>query len=135
MKNYSAPEYLVATDSFYARHLSRKSWPYITNIECEDVLSFNEQIYNYMWGPTEFSATGTLIDFDRTADLYSIDEPILFVTGEYDEARPETMYNYQKLAKNAKVEIIDDAAHMTMIDQPEQLAQVIREFLKSVDIK
>ena len=133
LKNYSAPAYLAATDSFYTRHLSRTSWPYIPNIECENVPKFNEQVYNYMWGPTEFTATGRLIDFDRTADLDKIEEPILFITGEYDEARPETMYKYQKLSKNAKVEIIGNAAHMTMIDQPEQVAQTISRFLIDVD--
>lgn len=133
LMNYSAPEYLAATDSFYTRHLSLKSWPYIPNVECDSVPDFNEQVYNYMWGPTEFTATGTLKDFDRTADLAKITEPILFVTGEYDEARPETMYKYQKLSKNASVEIIGDAAHMTMIDQPEKVAEAIDRFLKNLD--
>ncbi|MDX1408145.1 MAG: proline iminopeptidase-family hydrolase [Saprospiraceae bacterium] len=133
LKDYSAPSYAAATDSFYARHLSRKSWPYPPISECEDVPGFNEQVYNYMWGPTEFTATGTLLDFDRTADLTQIDQPILFVTGEYDEARPETMYKYQALSQNATVEIISEAAHMTMIDQPERLAEVISRFLSNVE--
>jgi proline iminopeptidase len=133
LKEYSAPAYLAATDSFYARHLSRKSWPSIPNIECENVPEFNEQIYNFMWGPTEFTATGTLLDFDRTDDLDTIEEPILFVTGEYDEALPERMYEYQKLCNNASVEIIDVAAHKTMIDQPEKLKEAIERFLKKVE--
>ena len=133
LENYKAPEYLAAVDSFYSRHLSRKSWPYIPNVECENVPGFNEHVYNFMWGPTEFTATGTLIDFDRTADLDKIEEPILFVTGEYDEARPETMYKYQKMSKNASVEIIGNAAHMTMIDQPEKMAEAVGSFLRSID--
>ena len=134
LKDYFAPAYQAATDSFYARHLSRKQWPYKPKA-CENVGSFNEAIYNYMWGPTEFTATGTLLNFDRTADLRKINEPILFVTGEYDEARPGTMFRYQKLANHAKVEIIDNAAHFTMVDQPERLVQVISRFLKSVENK
>jgi proline iminopeptidase len=134
LKNYSAPAYIAATDSFYARHLTRKQWPY-QSASCENVGSFNDTIYNYMWGPTEFTATGTLLNFDRSSDLDKIKEPILFVTGEYDEARPETMFKYQKLAKHSVVEIIENAAHRTMIDQPEKLAQVIIKFLKSVESK
>ncbi len=133
IKNYTAAVYLAATDSFYTRHLSRKSWPYIPNLECDNVPDFNEQVYNYMWGPTEFNVTGTLKDFDRTPDLHKIKEPILFITGEYDEARPETMYKFQKLSNNASVEIIEDAAHMTMIDQPEKVAEAIGGFLKNID--
>jgi len=132
LRNYSTPAYLAATDSFYARHLVRKQWPYKSEA-CENVGSANDTIYNYMWGPTEFTATGTLLHFDRTADLDKIKEPILFVTGEYDEARPETMFKYQKLSNNADVEIIKDAAHATMVDQPEKLAQVINRFLKTVE--
>jgi proline iminopeptidase len=133
LKNYSAPEYLAAVDFFYARHLSRKGWPMETVAECEDVAGFNTQVYNYMWGPTEFNATGTLLNFDRTMDLDKIDEPILFITGEFDEARPETMYDYQNLAKGAKVEVIAGSAHKTMIDQPAKVAEVISGFLQEIE--
>lgn len=134
LKNYSAPAYIAATDSFYSRHLIRRQWPY-KSPACENVGVFNEVIYNYMWGPTEFTATGTLMNFDRTSDLDKIKEPILFVTGEFDEARPETMYRYQRISKNASVEIIENAAHMTMIDQPENMAEVIGSFLRKIDNK
>lgn len=133
LENYAAPAYRAAVDSFYARHLLRKIWPPIPSAECEGVPGFNQQVYTYMWGPTEFTARGTLIDFDRSSDLDEIAAPILFVTGEHDEARPETMYKYQKMSINAHVEIIDDAAHMTMVDQPQQLTEAIGSFLRSID--
>ena len=132
LQEYTAPAYRAATDSFYDRHLVRKGWPY-TSPACEHSGSSNASIYNYMWGPTEFTATGTLLNFDRTDRLHEIEEPILFVTGQYDEARPETMYRYQKLARNARVEIIPDAAHSTMVDQPEKLAEVINGFLDRIE--
>ena len=132
LKNYSAPAYLAATDSFYARHLTRKQWPY-KNSACENVGFGNDTIYKYMWGPTEFTATGTLLNFDRTPDLDKIKEPILFIAGEYDEARPETILKYQKLAKNSIVEIIDDAAHSTMVDQPEKITEAINRFFTRIE--
>lgn len=133
IKDYNAPAYLAATDSFYARHLTRKTWPPLKTTDCENVPGFNTDVYNYMWGPTEFTATGTLKNFDRTSDLDNITQPILFLTGEYDEARPETMYEFQKLSRDARVEIIEGAAHWTMIDQPEKVAEVIGGFLKDVE--
>lgn len=133
LKDYSAPAYLAAADSFYARHMVRKHpWPYEPEA-CKNSGGFNVDIYNYMWGPSEFTATGTLLNFDRTAYLDKIDVPILFMAGEYDEARPETMFKYQKLCKNASVEIIDDAAHNIAVDQPERVAEVIGKFLKNVE--
>lgn len=133
LKEYSSPAYRAATDSFYARHLVRKEWPY-NSVACENAGSSNDSIYNYMWGPTEFTATGTLLHFDRTGELGEIDAPILFVAGQYDEARPETMFRYQKLARNARVEIIPDAAHATMVDQPGKVSEVIGSFLKQVEM-
>ncbi len=132
LKEYTAPAYQAATDSFYARHLVRREWPY-KSPACANYGPSNDSIYNYMWGPTEFTATGTLLDFDRTDKLQEIEAPILFMAGEYDEARPETMYRYQNMAKNATVEIIENAAHSTMVDQPEKVAEVINRFLKQVE--
>lgn len=133
LEEYTAKEYLAATDSFYARHLSRKAWPYLPNPACEGAAEFNEQVYNQMWGPTEFAVAGSLMDFDRTPFLKQIESPILFVTGEYDEARPETIYEFQKMTNHASVKIIEGAAHMTMIDQPEKVTQAIGDFLNEVD--
>ncbi len=133
LKKYTDPQFLAATDTFYLRHLSRKGYPNIPDKKCDSEPGFNDQVYNYMWGPTEFNVTGTLVDFDRSADLDKITQPILFMTGEFDEARPETMYKFQKLSNNASVEIIEDAAHMTMIDQPEKVEKAISRFLEKVE--
>ncbi len=135
LESYEEPAYISATDSFYTRFLSRKNWPYQPNIDCEGVRGFNTQVYNHMWGPTEFTANGTLENFDRTGHLEDLAMPVLFVTGEYDEARPETMYKYQDRMKNTEVRVIEDAAHMTMIDQPEKLRDAISDFLKEIERK
>jgi len=134
LEEYSAPAYRAATDSFYARHLIRKGWPY-KSPACENSGPGNDSIYNYMWGPTEFKATGTLLNFDRTPELGTIQEPILFMAGQYDEARPETMYRYQKIARDARVEIIPGAAHSTMVDRPEIVAAAINRFLNQVEAR
>lgn len=126
---YSAPAHLAATDSFYVRHLSRK-WGTITaSATCDGVAGFNSQVYQYMWGPTEFKATGTLKHFDRTDRLPELELPVLFVTGQYNEARPETMYEFQKQVKNAKVEVIEKSGHMKTIGNPHQYIKFIRSFL------
>jgi proline iminopeptidase len=88
-----------------------------------------------MWGPTEFNATGTLIHYDRSQDLWKIKEQVMFISGEFDEARPETMYHFQKFVPGSSVEIIKDAGHMTILDQPEAYTKAIRNFLKWVESK
>lgn len=135
LKQYKAPAYLAATDSFYARFMSVKEWPEIIPSTCDGVMGFNEQVYNYMWGPTEFTATGTLKDFDRTAGLPRIKEPIAFMAGRYDETRLETIYGFQKLAPKSKVYIIENAGHLKIVDQPIQFTKAISSFLHSVETR
>lgn len=132
-RNYQAPGYLAATDSFYARFLSRKQWPMAVNAECEKGLSGNFQVYNYMWGPTEFTATGTLLRFDRTNRLKELKQPVLFIGGKYDEARPETMKQFHLAVPHSKLIIIENAGHHTAVDQPVQFTNALRRFMKSVE--
>lgn len=132
-RDYKTPAYLAATDSFYARYLTVKKSFDTTSTICEGFLPFNEDVYNYMWGPTEFTAVGTLKNYDRTADLNKIKVPVIFIAGEFDEARPETMYYFQKLVPGSSVEIIKDAGHMTILDQPVAYTNAIRIFLKQIE--
>jgi proline iminopeptidase len=86
-----------------------------------------------MWGPSEFTATGTLQGYDREAELAELDVPVLFTTGRYDEATPATVRHYQGLVPGAELLIFENSAHMTMLDEPEAYADAIREFLMEVD--
>lgn len=133
-EDYKAPAYLAASDSFYARYMSRGSGPYPSFPDCRKCSGYNDDIYNYMWGPTEFTVTGTLINFDRSADLPNITQPILFMTGRYDEARPESIQKFNALCQDARVAIIEDAGHATMYDQPKVVIKTVREFLREADI-
>lgn len=49
---------------------------------------FNSSAYNYMWGPSEFYCTGTLLNYERREDLAKINIPVMFTCGQFDEARP-----------------------------------------------
>jgi proline iminopeptidase len=94
---------------------------------------FNEFIYNYMWGPTEFTATGTLKNYDNLSALGNVDVPVLFVTGEYDEARPATVKKFLMMAPNSQYAEIEGAGHATMHDNQKRNVAVIREFLNALD--
>jgi proline iminopeptidase len=123
---YKAPSYLAATDSFYARYLYRKGEPI-----CVTGGPGNDSVYNYMWGPTEFNATGTLKNFDRMKDLEKLSIPVLFIGGQYDEARPETMEKFHRMVKGSQLVIIPDSGHGMYRDQPILYTRVLQEFLIS----
>ncbi|WP_438946959.1 proline iminopeptidase-family hydrolase [Sediminibacterium sp.] len=93
----------------------------------------NGFIYNYMWGPTEFTATGTLKNYDRIGSLSSITVPTLFITGEYDEARPATVARLSKLVKQSQFGIIKGAGHGTMHDNRAENIRFIASFLQSLE--
>ena len=88
-----------------------------------------------MWGPTEFRATGTLVDFDVTGRLHEIDVPVLFMAGEHDEARPERMAEFQQLVPGSQLHIIEDAAHATLSRKPEEYRRVLEAFLDEAETR
>jgi proline iminopeptidase len=126
LRDYEAASYLSATDSFYARHLYRKGEPICVTGGPE-----NDSIYKYMWGPTEFTATGTLKNYDRSKDLERLNLPVLFIAGQYDEARPETMKKFQAKVKGSKLVIIPGSGHGLYRDQPILYTEALREFLNN----
>jgi len=126
-------EYQAATEVFYERHLYGGEKP--PEAEACAGAPWNPVIYEYMWGPTEFYATGTLIDFDVTSRLHQINIPVLFITGEFDEARPETVQGFQSLIEGARFEVIEDAGHATLSRKPEQYRAILEAFLDSAEQK
>jgi len=125
------PEYQEATMEYYKRHLSRSDpWSEDLQLAFENL---NPDIYGLMWGPSEFTATGTLKNYEREDVLPSLDLPVLFTVGRYDEATPETVQYFQGLVPGSKIAIFENSAHMTMLDEPQSYTDAVRQFLNEVD--
>ena len=90
-------------------------------------------VYQYMWGPSEFTATGTLKHFDGTAWLRAFKVPTLFVAGEFDEATPASTERFSKLVPGAEFRVIPNSGHSTENDNPDALLRTVREFLRKVE--
>jgi len=125
------PEYQEATMEYYKRHLSRSDpWSEDLQLAFENL---NPDIYGLMWGPSEFTATGTLKNYEREDVLPNLDLPVLFTVGRYDEATPETVQYFQGLVPGSKIAIFENSAHMTMLDEPQSYTDTVRQFLNEVD--
>lgn len=124
-------EYQDATMQFYKRHFCRVD-PFPSQVE-NTFANAGLQVYNTMWGPSEFFATGILKNFDRSSRLKEIKAPTLFTCGRYDEATPETTAWYQSLLPGSKLVVFENSSHLTMIEEPDHYVQVIRDFLKEVE--
>ncbi|MDT8342254.1 MAG: proline iminopeptidase-family hydrolase [Longimicrobiales bacterium] len=128
---YEDPAYQDAVTRFYEAYLAR-SLPWSADLDSAFAAA-NFDIYGAMWGPSEFTATGTLKDYDATGWLGEIDVPVLFTTGEFDESRPATVRRIAALVPGAEVAVIPGAAHLTMHDRPDDTNAVVRDFLRRVD--
>lgn len=96
-------------------------------------LQMARNIYSYMWGDSEFSISGTLKNYERIEYLNRIKIPTLYITGEYDEARPSTVRRYQSLTSNSKLFINQGASHFTMFDNPRADLDAISKFLTGLE--
>lgn len=123
-------EYQEATEEFYARYVTRGAA--VEDFQCPDAPR-NPNIYELMWGPTEFFATGNLREFDLAPRLSDIHVPTLFLTGEFDEARPETVLAFAKVVPGARFEVIPGVAHASFSRAPERYRALVREFIDGVE--
>jgi 3-oxoadipate enol-lactonase len=69
---------------------------------------------------------------DYTEDLPKIDVPTLVIVGREDLIRPVADAEFMHRGiRDSRLEIIEDAAHMTNMEQPEEFNGVLIEFLES----
>jgi len=129
--NYAAPEYEGAVMTFYRRHVCRLDpWPACLQHTLEKM---GLEAYNRMWGPSEFTLTGTLQDYDRTGRLSEIKLPTLFTCGRYDEATPETTAFYHHSMPGSELVVFEDASHEHHLEKPEEFLAVVRDFLRRAE--
>lgn len=130
--HFESPAFEAAVNEFYAQHVFRR--PVQADLD-SSLATFNLQIYNYMQGPSEFTITGTLKDYNATAFLPRIDVPVLLTVGEFDSVGPDLVRQHAAMIPGAKVELLAGAAHLTTWDARDENVRVVREFLRAADAK
>ena len=89
--------------------------------------------YETMWGPSEFTVSGNLADFDRSSRLTEIRVPVLFTCGRHDEATPETVASYSGRLPGSKLVVFEQSSHMCHLEERDRYNGVIRDFLREVE--
>jgi len=131
---YDTPEFEAANEVFEANFGVRTPKEQRRLPACAATpVRFNAQLYEYMWGPSEFVSNGTLRDYDRVAQLSALKLPTLFLVGEYDEARPETVREFQAHVPGSIVRVIAGAGHGVTVDQTEAFNEAIAEFIRGAE--
>ncbi|MGB5352553.1 MAG: proline iminopeptidase-family hydrolase [Woeseia sp.] len=131
--NFDSEEFKAANRLFMSRYGRRTPAEQTNREPCERKPGGDSGLYRYMWGPSEFVSTGTLRDYDRTGRLAEIKLPVLFVTGQYDEARPETVEFFHEQVAGSRFEVLPDAAHSVYVDQTERFNELLAEFFAATD--
>ena len=95
---------------------------------------FNGLIYKSMWGPSEFSATGVLRDYDATLLLPQISgRRTLFLIGQYDSARIDTVQEFVTLTPGAELAVVPGGGHGFLLDRPLETEAILRGWLGRKD--
>jgi pimeloyl-ACP methyl ester carboxylesterase len=72
---------------------------------------------------------------DYTGDLGTIDVPTLVIVGRDDPIRPASDAKFMHRGiRNSRLEIIEDAAHMTNMEQPEIFNRAVMSFLRTITL-
>ena len=129
-RSFTDPAYLEATDVFYRRFLCRLDpWP----PELERTFAeLGSGPYETMWGPSEFTQTGTLRGADLTAALPRLGHPSLWTCGTSDEVSPDRLRQFARLA-GGRAEVVEGGSHCLHLEQPGLFLGLVRRFLSEVD--
>lgn len=126
-------EYQEASAYYAEHHFVGMAPPYPAAGD-STMASFNPLVFRTMWGASDFlPVTGNLRGLDRSLVLAGLDIPVLFVAGRHDEARPETVERFARLARKGELRILERSAHMPMFTEPESYLDVIRDFLRRTE--
>jgi L-proline amide hydrolase len=127
----------AATKDYYAEHVRRSKGPgdpalmaYAKN----QPRKAPRTLYQQMWGPSEFRATGSLINYDGEPLLAKLDgKKTLFVCGEFDEATPQTVSAFARRVPGSTFKEIKGSAHSIFTDQPVAYLAVLRQWMAAHD--
>ncbi len=126
-----APEYQAAIRTWNETYLCRvRPWPR----ELEDAFrNMGTEIFETMFGPSDFNIVGTIRDWDVVERLNEIAVPTMVLAGRYDECVPEHMWEIHQRIAGSRFELFESSAHMPFIEEPDKFDAVMRDFLHTHD--
>lgn len=126
-------EYQEAVMVFYRRHVCRLD-PFPECLERSFAnLAADPEVYNTLWGPSEFHATGRLKEWDVTPRLGEVRLPTLVLSGRFDEATPAVVEAIQRGIAGSESVTFEESSHMPHVEEPERFLSVVEAFLARVE--
>lgn len=124
-------EYQDAIRTWNETYLCRvRPWPG----ELEEAFrTMGTEIFETMFGPSDFHIVGTIKSWDVFDRLPEISLPTLIVAGRFDECVPEHAFEMHQRIPGSRFELFESSAHMPFIEEPELFDHVMRHFLRLHD--
>jgi pimeloyl-ACP methyl ester carboxylesterase len=94
---------------------------------------FGKPVYETMWGPNEFTVTGTLKDWDVVDRLGEIRLPTLLTSGRHDECTPALVEPLHRGIAGSEWVVFEESAHVSYLEEPERYLEVVDGFLERVE--
>ncbi len=128
--DFENPRYTeLLTEQHYVHHVLRlpvDMWPDPVN---RAFAKINRDIYVPMQGPSELGLRGTLENWDRTAELKSIEVPTLTIGAQYDTMDPAHMKWMARELRRGHYLHCPNGSHMAMYDDQATYYTGLIEFL------
>jgi len=121
------PEYQAAVLEYYKLHVCRLAvWPDVLERAFKE---HNDEIYVTMQGANEFTCTGNLKDWDRTARLKEIKTPALYIAGRFDETSPRATALCHKALPGSEMVVFEKSSHLPIFEEPDKYLRVVHDFI------
>lgn len=135
--NFDTPEYKMVDGKYYDNFGCRDQ-SVLVNLPPKDPAAMNfagksVSVYNYMWGPSEYTCNGTLKGKELSSRLGEVKVPVLYTCGGFDSGTPETANYYKSLTPHAEVFVIPNTGHNSYLEKPVIYYNKVSEFLKKTD--
>lgn len=128
---FDGEDYQRVMMDYYRRHVCRLDpWP---DYLLAALGKLNVDLYLKMWGPSEFTTTGSLKGADLLPRLPEIEQSVLLVCGEHDEAAPDTVQQFRDALRRGEMAVIPAASHSHHLEQPEIFRLIVRNFLDRME--
>jgi proline iminopeptidase len=119
-------EYQNAIRTWNETYLCRvRPWPADL---MEAFANMGAEIFETMFGPSDFHIVGTIRNWDVFDRLAEIGLPTLVLAGRFDECVPEHMREMHQRIAGSRFELFESSAHMPFIEEPDKFDSVMREF-------
>ncbi len=117
----------------YEQHVLRMpaaQWP---DPVVRSLANLNQAVYVPMQGPSELGASGTLLSWDRTADLARIDLPTLVIGGAHDTMDPEHVAWMATALPRGRHLHCPAGSHLALYDDQQRYFEGLTAFIAGVD--